>query len=82
MTVLSSKRRFGPAERINMLIAIKIDDQGHSAQEQGKAGVARQSYINALGMGAPGGPRFRQDYLQYSSRICAEVSGTLPYYCQ
>lgn len=57
-------------QTINMLNAIKLDDQGASAEERGQMGQAYLAYTNALMLSRSAGDRFRQAYLGYSLRIC------------
>jgi hypothetical protein len=66
---------------IDKLIAIKIDDQGFSAQLDGQMDRARVSYMKALTLAAAAEPRFRQDYLKYSLQICAEPQSATAEYC-
>lgn len=57
-------------QKVDMLMAIKLDDQGMSAQERGQMGQARLAYVNALILSRSAGERFRHSYLQYSLQIC------------
>ena len=82
-TFIESCRSQGmPPDKINLLSAIKFDDQGHSAQEQGQTEQARSAYANALALSRSSGPRFRQDYLQYSLQICREPQNSSKEYCR
>jgi tetratricopeptide (TPR) repeat protein len=71
-----------PPEKIQMLTAIELDDQGHSAREQGQSELARSTYAKALTLAIPAGSRFRRDYLQYSLQICAEPQTGTAIYCR
>jgi hypothetical protein len=71
-----------PQDKIDLLNAIKFNDQGMTAEEQGKIDEARSAYQNALGLSRFGGQRFRQDYLRSSARICKEPEHRGKEYCQ
>lgn len=71
-----------PPAKIDMFTAIKLDDQGHSAKEQGNIEQAHSLYAKALTLSQPAGSRFRQDYLQFSLRICKDLSSSSAAYCQ
>lgn len=54
-----------------LLRAIKLDDQGRSAEERGQTTAAISFYERALPLSKAGGQRFRRDYLQDSLRFCS-----------
>jgi tetratricopeptide (TPR) repeat protein len=69
-------------DKIDLLNAIKIDDQGTAAEERGNIEQARAEFKKALILSRSAGQRFRQDYLSSSSRICAEPEHRSKEYCR
>lgn len=68
-------------DKIDMLSAIKADDQGTVAEERGNTGQARTEFKKALLLARSSGKRFRQDYLSSSTRICGEPEHRGKDYC-
>lgn len=68
-------------DKIDMLSAIKADDQGTAAEEQGNTDQARTEFKKALLLARSSGKRFRQDYLDSSARICGEPEHRGKDYC-
>ncbi len=71
-----------PQDKIALLRAIKLDDQGTAAEERGNVLEARAAFQEALVLSRPAGARFRQDYLWSSSRLCAEPAYRSKEYCR
>ena len=71
-----------PQEKVDMLNAIRIDDQGTVAEESGNFKQARAEFKRALVLARPAGKRFRQDYLGSSARICGEPEHSGQDYCR
>ena len=69
-------------DKIDLLNAVKLDDQGFVLEEQGETVEAYLTYEDALKLSISGGNRFRQDYLKYSLRICAKQEYSNKQYCQ
>ena len=70
-----------PQEKLDLLNAIKLDDQGAMAEEKGNNNLARAEYKRALVLARFAGERFRQDYLRSASRICGEAEHRSQAYC-
>ena len=68
-------------DKLDLLNAIKFDDQGAMAEEKGNLDLARSEYKRALVLAKFAGQRFRQDYLRSASRICGEVEHQSQKYC-
>lgn len=71
-----------PQDKIDMLNAIKHDDQGAVAKQQGNTQEATEHFKKALILSRAGGERFRQDYLGYSTPICGDVAHRAQAYCR
>lgn len=71
-----------PPAKIDLLKAIKLDDRGHSEQEQQQRELAHADYASALALSDSGGPRFRHDYLKASLQLCKEPRIAVSEYCQ
>lgn len=69
-------------DKIDMLDAIRIDDQGTAAEERGNHEQARAEFKRALLLARSADKRFRQDYLGSSARICGEQEHRAKDYCQ
>ena len=68
-------------DKIDLLDAIKIDDQGTVAEERGNIEQARAEFKKALLLAHPASKKFRQDYLSSSARICGEPEHRGKDYC-
>lgn len=68
-------------DKLNMLNAIKANDQGTVAEEQGNTDQARTEFLKALILARFSGNRFRQDYLGRSIRICDQPEHRGKDYC-
>jgi len=69
-------------DKIDLLNAIKRDDQGAVAGERGSTAQAQALYKEALLLARSAGPRFRRDYLGFSAGICSEPEHRSKEYCQ
>jgi len=69
-------------DKVDLLNAIRIDDQGTVAEESGNFKQARAEYKRALVLARSAGKRFRQDYLGSSARICGEPEHRGQDYCR
>ena len=70
-----------PQKTIDLLNAIRLNDSGEFAQEKGMP-QALTDYVNALTLSRAADRRFRQDYLGYSLRICANSNYSAQDYCR
>lgn len=71
-----------PKEQIDLFNAIKFDDLGNVAEEQGQLNQAIPVYVYALSLGQSAGMRFRQDYLPHAPHICTQPPHDSMAYCQ
>ena len=71
-------------DQIDLLNAMKYDDQGMTAEESGNPGQARLAYRKALTLSMSDGGRFLHTagYLRGSKRICQEPEFQSEPYCQ
>ena len=69
-------------DKIDMLNAIKADDQGSAAEERGKSEFARTEFKKALILSQGADQRIRQTYLASSLRICGESEHRGKEYCR
>lgn len=68
--------------KIDLLKAIKLDDQGHAEQERHQMELAYADYTAALVLSDSGGARFRRDYLKASLQVCKKPRNAAAAYCQ
>jgi tetratricopeptide (TPR) repeat protein len=71
-----------PQRTIDLFNAIKFDDQGRAAEEDGQIEKAHALSEKALVLSMSGDTRFRQDYLRHSARICSEPAYRAKPYCK
>jgi tetratricopeptide (TPR) repeat protein len=68
-------------DKLDMLNAIRFEDQGSVAEAGGNTDQARAEYVKALVAARSSGKRFRQDYLRGSAAICEEPEHKGKDYC-
>jgi len=70
------------ADKVEMLRAIRLDDMGHSFQEQGQPDMALGNYVAALDVAKSAGTVFRRTYLKYSLQVCSMPQYKVEAFCQ
>jgi len=71
-----------PASTIDLLTAIKLDDEGFVLEQQGRLTSAEETYEKALQLSMSSGAKFRDTYLGYASELCKKAEYTRKPYCQ